>query len=230
MGDVVLRHPLSSRIVHFVNMICWYGLFITGILVYLKLVSNSERALLMKLHIFFGAILTFVIAAYLALTPERAMLFVQEVLNWDKDTIAWWKNFGGYPYKFLGKTKLYKYIEKFWFAKPGCPPQTKYNAGQKLLGLTVIASLFILGFTGWFLYFFREALGKNGVYLFFNLHLWIAILVTLFVTFVHIPLVIVNWPDFVSMFRIGSGTVPVEWAKEHNPKWFENDVAKLEEK
>ncbi len=227
MKEVVLRHPLSSRIVHTVNMVCWYGLFVTGILTYLKLVGN--RAFLMKLHIAFAAVLTAVLLSYLIVTPDRAYLFLQEVLNWDKDTIAWWKNFGGYPYRFLGKTRFYKYIERFWFAKPGCPPQSKYNAGQKLLGLTVVLSLGLLGLTGWGLYFFRQALGKDGVWLFFNAHLWVAVIVTLFVTFVHVPLVIVNWPDFVSMFRIGSGTVPAEWAREHNPKWFEKEVVEVVE-
>ncbi len=227
MKEVVLRHPLSSRIVHTVNMVCWYGLFVTGILTYLKLVGN--RAFLMKLHIAFAAVLTVVLLSYLIVTPDRAYLFLQEVLNWDKDTIAWWKNFGGYPYRFLGKTRFYKYIERFWFAKPGCPPQSKYNAGQKLLGLTVVLSLGLLGLTGWGLYFFRQALGKDGVWLFFNAHLWVAVIVTLFVTFVHVPLVIVNWPDFVSMFRIGSGTVPAEWAREHNPKWFEREVVEVVE-
>ncbi len=231
MGEdgVVLRHPLSSRIMHFVNMVCWYVLFTTGALVYFKLVGGSEAALLMKIHILFGLILTVVVLSYVVMAPDRVFLFLQEILNWDRDTIAWWKNFGGYPYRFLGKTRFYRYIEKFWFAKPGCPPQSKYNAGQKFLGILVVFSLAVLGASGWLLFLFRQALGKDGVWLFFNAHVWIAIVVTVFVTFVHIPLVIINWPDFVSMFRIGSGTVPVSWAREHNPKWFEREVVELAE-
>jgi len=226
---VVLRHPLSSRIMHFVNMVCWYILFLTGAAVYFRLVSGAEAAMLMNVHILAGLVLTVTVVSYLLIAPDRVFLFLQEVLNWDRDTLAWWKNFGGYPYRFLKGTKLYKYLERFWFAKPGAPPQSKYNAGQKLLGITVVFSLAVLGLTGWMLFFFRQALGKDGVWLFFNAHVWIAILVTLFVTFVHVPLVVINWPDFVSMFRIGSGTVPVEWAIEHNPKWFERDVVEVVE-
>ena len=229
MKGVVLRHPLSSRIMHSVNMVCWYVLFLTGALVYFRFVSGAEAAELMRVHILAAIVLTVTVISYLVISPDRAYLFMQEILSWDRDTFAWWKNFGGYPYRLLNRLGIYKYFERFWFAKPGAPPQSKYNAGQKLLGITVVFGLVVLGLTGWMLFFFRQALGKNGVWLFFNAHVWIAILLTLFVTFVHIPLVIVNWPDFVSMFRIGSGTVPVEWAREHNPKWFEREVVEVVE-
>jgi len=226
----VLRHPASSRIVHIVHMVCWYVLFVTGIITYFNLASDATKAWLMELHIYFAAVLTFITIAYVVVTPDRAFLFLKEILHWDKDTIAWWKNFGGYPYKFFGKYKFYKYFENLWFAKPGCPPQTKYNAGQKLLGLSVVASLLILGVTGWCLYFFPQALGKYWAATFFNWHVWVSIVVTLFVTCCHIPLVIINWPDFVSMFRLGSGTVLLEWAKHHNPKWVEKELVEITEK
>ncbi len=146
--DVVLRHPASSRIVHIIHMICWTALGITGFAVHFNLVDEATKAEFMKWHIYFAIPLTLATIGYVVITPDRAFLFLKEILNWDRDTIAWWKNFGGYPYKFLGKTPLYKYIQRFWFAKPGCPPQSKYNAGQKLFGLCVVVSLAVLGVTG----------------------------------------------------------------------------------
>jgi formate dehydrogenase subunit gamma len=227
--EVVLRHPASSRVVHIIHMICWTILGITGFAVYFDLVGEATKALFMEWHIYLAIILTFATIGYVVITPDRAFLFLKEILNWDSDTIAWWKNFGGYPYKFLGNTPLYKYIKRFWFAKPGCPPQSKYNAGQKLFGLCVVASLLILGVTGWSLYFFPQALGKFWAKLFFNLHVWVSLLVSLFMITCHVPLVIYNWPDFVAMFRPGAGVVPLEWAKEHNPKWVERELVEIKE-
>ncbi len=214
---VVLRHPASSRIVHILHMICWTALGITGFAVRFNLVNQAVKAAFMHWHIYFAIVLTFTTIGYLVITPDRAFMFLKEILHWDGDTIAWWKNLGGYPYRF------------FKIGKPGCPPQTKYNAGQKLFGLSVVASLFILGVTGWSLYFIRQALGKYWVRLFFEAHVWVSLLVTLFMITCHVPLVIYNWPDFVSMFRPGAGVVPLEWAKEHNPKWVEREVVEIKE-
>ncbi|WP_334110532.1 cytochrome b/b6 domain-containing protein [Thermodesulfitimonas autotrophica] len=214
---VVLRHSVPSRITHIVLMICWIILAATGFAVYFKLVGEVVRAAFMQWHIYFAIPLTFVTLGYLVVTPDRAFMFAKELLSWDRDTIAWWKNLGGYPYKL------------FKIGSPGSPPQSKYNAGQKFYGLCVVATLAILGVTGWSLYFIPQALGKFWTLTFFKLHVWLSFFVTLFMLFVHVPLVIYNWPDFKAMFRFGPGTVPLEWAREHNPKWVEKELALLKE-
>jgi hypothetical protein len=33
----------------------------------------------------------------------------------------------------------------------------------------------------------------------------------------------------MAMFRFDPGTVPLEWAREHNPKWEEKELALLKE-
>ncbi len=214
---VVLRHSTPSRIMHNVHMICWIVLAVTGFAVYFKLVGEEVRAAFMQWHIYFAIPLTLVTLGYLVVTPDRAFMFAKELLSWDRDTIAWWKNLGGYPYKF------------FKIGSPGCPPQSKYNAGQKAFALSVVATLAILIVTGWSLYFVPQALGKLWTYIFFMLHVWLSFLVTLSLLFVHVPLSIYYWPDFKAMFRLGPGTVPLEYAREHNPKWVEKELALLKE-
>ncbi|RKQ88452.1 cytochrome b/b6 domain-containing protein [Brockia lithotrophica] len=209
---VALKHSLPSQLMHFTLLVTWFGLAITGFGVYFGWVSDATAAAFMRWHVYFGAVLTFATLAYAIFAFDRAVYFLKEIFTWDRDTWLWWTNLGGYPYKFLkiGSPKTY--------------PQSKYNAGQKFYAILVVFTVLLVIVTGWSLYYFPQALGKYWAALFFNLHVWVTLFVTLFMLFVHVPLALIMFTDFKAMFRFGAGYVPMEYAEEHSPKWAEKLV------
>ncbi len=215
--EKVLRFPVSEKIFHNINAITWYILFITGILVFLKIVPNPTREILMKVHIWTAIIFTVNFISFILIAPDRFYIMLKNLLIWDKDTFLWFKNLGGYPRKF-----------GIPFGDKETAPQGKYNAGQKIAYLIFIFMIIGLIISGWMLYFFRQGLGKELVLSLFYFHVWGSIIATLLVTFVHLPLSIINIEDFKAMWRLGSGYMPFEVAKHHSPKWVDDNLVKNE--
>lgn len=60
----------------------------------------------------------------------------------------------------------------------------------------------------------------------FYLHVWGSIIATAVALFGHLPMALLNMDDFKAMF--GNGEVPMDTAKEHSPKWVEQDLVKTE--
>ncbi|WP_163329359.1 cytochrome b/b6 domain-containing protein [Desulfurobacterium thermolithotrophum] len=213
----VLRFPASEKVFHNINAITWYILAITGILAFFKLVPKSTAETLMQIHIWVGVIFTVNFIAFVLIAPDRFYIMLKNLLEWDKDSFAWFKNLGGYPRKF-----------GIPFGAKETAPQGKYNAGQKIAYLLFIFMIFGLIVTGWVLYFLKHALGKEVFLLMFYFHVWGSIITTLLVTFVHLPLSLINIEDFKAMWRFGSGYMPFEAAEHHSPKWVERDLVQIE--
>ena len=213
----VLKFPLYEKIFHNINAVTWYILAITGGLVYFKLVSKQTASMLMNVHIWTAIIFTLNFFFFIVLAPDRFYLMLKNLFAWDKDFWGWFKNLGGYPRMF-----------GIPFGPEKTAPQGKYNAGQQIAYIIFIFMIFALIVTGWALYFFRQGLGKELVREMFYFHVWGGILTTLLVTFVHLPLSLINFEDFKAMWRIGNGSMPFEVAKHHSPKWVDNDLVEIE--
>ncbi|AEH44378.1 hypothetical protein Thein_0496 [Thermodesulfatator indicus DSM 15286] len=218
--DRVLKFSFSEKIFHNVNAVTWYILALTGVIVYFDWASPETKAFLMQIHIWVAVIFTFNFLAFVFLSPHRFYIMMKNFLEWDKDSLAWFKNFGGYPRRFF----------KIPFGPEEVAPQGKVNAGQKLTYLFFVFVIIALIVTGWSLYYAKHSMGKTLFELMFYVHVWGSILATAVATCGHIPLSIVNTEDLLAMWRPGSGTVSVEWAKHHNPKWYEKDLMKVEPK
>lgn len=61
----------------------------------------------------------------------------------------------------------------------------------------------------------------------FYFHVWGSIIATAVALFGHLPMALLNKDDFKAMF--GNGEVPLESAKEHSPKWIENDLVTVKQ-
>ncbi|WP_457569482.1 cytochrome b/b6 domain-containing protein [Desulfurobacterium sp.] len=213
----VLKFPLPNKIFHNVNAVTWYILLITGLIAYFKLASPQTMALMMKIHIYTAVIFTLNFIAFVFITPHRFYMMLDRLFTWDKDTFAWFKNFGGYP-RMLGIP----------FGPEEVAPQGKYNAGQKLSYPMFVFFVAVLIVTGWGLFLFKHALGKGLFTVMFYVHVWGSILVSAMATFGHVPLALIHPDDVKAMFRFGPGTVPIEVAAHHNPKWVENEIVEID--
>lgn len=148
----------SDQIVHFLNLICWAALAVSGIAL-----GSAARASLrperldVSVHFIAGFALIIVIAAWLVFSPARARRFVHEILRTDRPFLAWLRNLGGYPTKLLRFLRLTK-------AEPSTTPQGRYNAGQRIAyALLVLLNLTLIG-TGVLLFILHQPHEQSRFY------------------------------------------------------------------
>lgn len=210
----VLKFPLSEKVFHNVNLITWIALIITGVLIYFKIVDEATAKMLMDWHIGIGIVFTINFFGFMLLNFDRFSLMIRNLLIWDRDTFAWFKNFGGYPRRLFG----------IKFGPEEVAPQGRFNAGQKAAYLIFMFMIFGLIVSGWLLYAYPAAMGKIFTKWIFLFHVWGSILTSLLAFCVHMPLAVINSKDLKAMFGFGPGDVPLEDAHHHAPKWVEDDL------
>jgi formate dehydrogenase subunit gamma len=214
-----LKFPVCEKIFHNLNLLSWTALIVTGALVYFKAIENDAAALAMDIHIIAAVLSTANFFGFAIINYDRFLLMLRNLTAWDRDSVAWFRNLGGYPKKLLGIN----------FGPKEIAPQGRFNGGQKLLYSLLIAMIFALIVSGWLLYALTPALGKQAVVLLFNFHIYGSIAATILVVFGHAPMALLSFGDFKAMFGFGEGFVSLEEAKKSSPKWVENDLVKIEE-
>lgn len=214
----VLKFPLSEKIFHNLNLITWTILAVTGILIYFKIVDAKTAEMLMDWHIGIAILFTLNFFGFVILNFDRFVLMLRNLFIWDKDTFAWFKNFGGYPRRLFG----------IKFGPEEVAPQGRFNAGQKAAYIIFVFMIFGLIVSGWLLYAYPAAMGKIFTKWIFLFHVWGSIITTLLAFCVHMPLAVINVEDLKAMFRFGPGDVPLEDAHHHAPKWVENDLMAID--
>ena len=78
--------------------------------------------------------------------------------------------------------------------------------------------------TGWLLWVFGPAIGKDAFLSMWYLHVWGSLLITVLVVCAHIPLALLSMSHFLGIWRIGTGDISWESAEHHSPVWLEKDV------
>jgi len=209
----ILKHPWSVRSFHYLLVLSFIPLAITGVVLFFKPFGGPTMNRYMQIHVVTGVILTLDAVAYFIIGFTRVIAFVKRSFSFSVNDIRWFSILGGYPQKFLLRKKV------------AVPPMGKYNSGQKLFGICVLIGGTILIATGWGLWGFPHILPHGMAALFGTLHLvfgWILILFLL----VHIFLGIYMFDDFKAMFL--HGKIPYEEAKEIAPIWVERELMKVE--
>lgn len=211
---MILKHPLRVRMFHYLLIISFLPLAVTGMILYFKPFSDATMNLAMRVHIVAGALLTLDAAAFFLLAFDRVVLFVKRVFAFTVDDIKWFAVLGGYPQKLLMGKKI------------PVPPMGKYNSGQKLFGLCVFIGGTVLIFSGWILWAFPHLVPRAAVAWMGELHTFFAWVLTLFLC-VHLFLGVYMLDDFKAM--ILHGKIPYEEAKEMSPKWVEKELIPISE-
>lgn len=219
----VLRFHVSDKVFHGVNAIAWFALLITGGVVYfgpqLGLAKHTGEELMLW-HLWLGGLFTVNLVGFLMFAPERFAVMMKNLMEWDANTIGWFRNFGGYPRKFF----------KIPFGPVETPPQGRYNGGQKMSYLIFIASMFVFAITGWLLWLFAPAIGKTAFVWMFYIHVWGSFVVSAMVIGAHLPLAMLSSEHLKGMWRFGPGTISLHAAEHHSPLWLERDVVKAGDK
>jgi formate dehydrogenase subunit gamma len=209
---MILKHPLSVRMFHYLLVISFLPLAVTGLILYFKPFSENAMNLTMQIHVAAGILLTFDAVSFFIIGYKRVVLFLSRVFSVSGNDFKWFAVLGGYPQKLL----LHK--------KVPVPPMEKYNSGQKLFGVCVFIGGVILIFSGLALWTFPHNLPRGTVALLGHLHTIVAWALTLFLC-VHVFLGIYMFDDFKAMFI--HGKIPYEEAQEMAPLWVERELIHL---
>ena len=210
----ILRFHAPDKVFHSVNAITWFALLFTGVYVYFCEPEAACAEATMLAHLILGVVFTFNLLSFIVLAPDRFALILRACLEWDRNTIFWFRNFGGYPRRFF----------KIPFGPVEVPPQGRYNGGQKASYLLFMGMIAALTVTGWMLWIGAPLLGKAVFLWTFYFHVWGSIIVSVLVVCAHIPLALLSMEHFKGIWRLGPGTISVEAAEHHAPLWFERDV------
>lgn len=205
----ILKHPLNVRVFHYILLLSFLPLALTGLLLFFKPLSQSGMQLTYDIHIIAGVVLSLNAIAFTLMCFDRVVLFIVRIFSVSKRDIGWFKVLGGYPQKFLlGK-------------KVPVPPMNKYNSGQKLFGICVLLGGTALILSGLVLWIIPHAMPRDLVWFMGMLHLVSGLLLTAFLP-VHLFLAVYRFDDFKAMMI--HGKVPYHDAAEYTPLWVEQEI------
>ena len=205
---------MSVRIFHYLLILSFLPLAVTGVFLYFKPLSESAMNLTMQIHVVAGVVLTLDAIAFFLIGFNRVVLFLKRIFYFSINDIKWFAILGGYPQKILLRKKVV------------VPSMGKYNSGQKLFGICVLIGGTILIFTGWILWALPHLMPREAVSLLGTLHTFFAWVLTLFLL-VHLFLGIYMFDDFKAM--ILHGKIPYDEAKEMAPLWVEKEIISISE-
>ncbi|GAA4878784.1 cytochrome b/b6 domain-containing protein [Ferrimonas pelagia] len=211
MSDMrpILKHPLSVRVFHYLLLLSFLPLAVTGLILFFKPLADAGMQTTYDVHMAAGAMMALACVGFFLMAFDRVVLFVARAFTFDKRDIGWFKVLGGYPQKFLLRKKV------------PVPPMNKYNSGQKLFGICVIIGGTVLVFSGLVLWLIPHAAPRDTVWLLGQLHLFWGLLLTAFLP-IHLFLAVYRWDDFKAM--MGNGLVPYHDAAEFTPRFVEEEI------
>ncbi|MGL5359280.1 MAG: cytochrome b/b6 domain-containing protein [Shewanella sp.] len=206
----ILKHPLNVRIFHYILLLSFLPLAATGLLLFLKPLSQAAMQLAYDVHIIAGIVMSLDAVAFTIMAFDRVVLFVARVFSFSMRDVKWFMVLGGYPQKFLlGK-------------KVPIPPMNKYNSGQKLFGACVLIGGTLLILSGLVLWLIPHAAPRDLVWFLGQAHLVSGLILTAFLP-VHLFLAVYRFDDFKAMMV--HGNVPYHDAAEYTPLWVANEIA-----
>ncbi|HXK47716.1 MAG TPA: cytochrome b/b6 domain-containing protein [Deltaproteobacteria bacterium] len=209
---LILKHPLRVRMFHYILVISFLPLALTGLALFFKAFDEPAMNLVMRIHVVAGVVLTLGSLGFFVIAYDRVVLFIRRSFAVTVNDVKWFAVLGGYPQKFLLRKKV------------AVPPMGKYNSGQKLFGACMLTGGALIIATGWGLWGFPHLLPHGMAHAFGEIHLILGLFLTLFLC-VHVFLGIYMFHDFKAMFL--HGRIPYAEAREAAPLWVENELVAL---
>lgn len=215
MKGYILKHEKPARIFHWVNLVVFLLLLLSGLSIFSPklqflayLFGGLKNAA--TVHHYLGYVYIIVPLIYIALYFDMFKRFWRTITTYDADDAQWLKVGGGYMAPLL---------------KGDVPPQGKYNAGQKMLGLMVIFFSCVLACTGLMMIFYTSVPPALVRWAYLT-HSFAGIFLGCGVI-VHAYLAAVN-PSSSKELKtmLGSGYIEEDFAKHHNYKWYKQVAEK----
>jgi formate dehydrogenase subunit gamma len=215
MKGYFLKHEKPTRIFHWINLVVFLLLLITGLAIFNKNVQflalpfgGLQNAA--TLHQYLGFVYFIVPLLYITFYFRLFKKFILVIADINEDDKQWQKIVGGYLAPLVtGKV----------------PPQNKYNAGQKTLGWMIMALSCVLVATGLVMifYVYFPPMLVRLCYLahaFSGIFLGCGVIVHFYLAALHPK----SSKEFGTM--MGNGYIEEDFAKHHNYKWYQEMVNK----
>lgn len=229
--NLVQRHSISDRIIHWGNALLWLLLLASGI----GLADHPDLAILgqgypqfarslvgggtnlLAAHIGLGSLWIASFLLYAAINKSGTLFFLRSIFTQQKGDVTW-----------LTRKGLHMSLGKDVCQRLGVslvlPPQGYYNAGQRVLAVAIVLGCVAIALSGILMSLspfipaaeYPLPVAATGwAILIHHASVWL-IVAGLFVHIYMAAIVKEERPALVSMF---SGTVPEDYAKHHCPLW-----------
>lgn len=210
MSQEVEKYSKPTRILHWVHLVSFCILFLTGLVLFIpQLGFLAQDSVTRVIHRIGAAIFIIAPLIYIPMNWGSTKRGIKEAFSWGASDIGWLK--AAPRYYFLGDEK-------------DMPPQGSMNTGQRLWWLIVLVSGVIFTVTGlimWFAKTSAPAALLQWMVFFHDVAFILAgtmLLLHIYLGLFH-PLMNEAWKS------IYKGTISAEYAKKHHAKWYE-EVAK----
>ncbi len=218
MEQEVERYRKPTRILHWINLVAFIALFLTGLILFIPplgiLAQDSWTRVIHRV-----AAIIFIAAPliYLFMNWKATGKGIKEAFSWGADDIRWLK--AAPRYYFLADEKA-------------MPPQPHMNSGQKMWWFMVIVFGIIFVITGIIIWAFKTIAPAALLQWMVFFH-DIAFIATGAMLFVHVYLSVIH--PLMRPIRTGAwssmmtrGKVSADYARSHHGKWYE-EISKAQE-
>ena len=215
MPQEVEKYRKPTRILHWVHMVSFCLLFLTGLVLFIPgLGIIAQDSWTRVIHRIAAAIFIIAPLIYIPLNLKATGKGIKEAFSWGVEDIGWLK--AAPRYYFLGD-------------ESDMPPQGAMNTGQKLWWLIVLVSSVVFTITGLIMWFAKTTASPAVLQWMVFLH-DIAFIGAGSMLLLHIYLGVIH-PTMTEAWKaIYKGTVSVGYAKKHHAKWYEEVAGRKEVK
>jgi len=218
MEQEVERYRKPTRILHWVHLVAFSVLFLTGLILFIpQLGILAQDSWTRLFHRIAAAVFVIAPIIYIPMNLKSAVKGIKDAFSWGSDDIAWLQ--AAPRYYFLCDEKA-------------MPPQPHMNTGQKMWWFLVLVFGVVFLVTGIIMWFFKEIAPAALLQWMVFVH-DVSFIVTGCMLFVHIYMSAIH--PLVRPLRTGAwssmitrGKVPASYIKSHHGKWYE-EVTKAEE-
>ena len=206
MPQEVEMYRKPTRILHWVHLVAFCVLFLTGLVLFIPqlgvLAQDSWTRVIHRI-----AAVVFIIAPliYIPMNWKSTKEGVKLAFSWGANDIGWLK--AAPQYYFLGD-------------ESAMPPQGRMNTGQKLWWLIVLVFGLVFVITGLVMWFGKTS-APPAVLLWMVFFHDVAFAVSVPMLFTHIYLGLLHPMMKESWKAVHKGTVSIDYARSHHGKWYE---------
>lgn len=200
MKQPFLRFTLTERLYHWAQALPYLALAVTGGMMMAEKLFDSEvgaKETVRNAHLLCAiAMLVLPFLVFLGGRTSILMTNLKDVLTWRGDDFRW----------------FFVSVKRLFIPSAALPAVGKFNPGQKLNFLAVMATIPLFAASGAMIYFFKGALLA-----------WYVHVILFFVSLVllagHIFMAVINPSTSPSLRGILWGKVEEEWVAYHHPAW-----------
>jgi formate dehydrogenase subunit gamma len=213
MPQEVEKYSKPTRILHWVHLVSFCILFLTGLVLFVPGLGIIAQDSVTRVIHRIAAVL-FIIAPliYIPMNLKATWKGIKEAFSWSAADIGWLK--AAPAYYFSGD-------------ESGMPPQGAMNTGQRLWWLIVLVSGVLFTITGLVMWFAKTTASAAVLQWMVLIH-DIAFILAGSMLLLHIYLGIIHPLMTEAWKAIYKGTISVGYAKKHHAKWYE-EIAKEKE-